>query len=93
MVQPNRPHMTVQCCTEKVRFACWITKPRIQTPIHSVWYLLLFLANNGYINVCLYYVTYTSPILSSVHYITWCIYNLKSQQDPKTHFTVAVLTV
>jgi len=31
MVEPDRPHMTVQCCTEKVLFACWFTKPRIQT--------------------------------------------------------------
>ena len=75
-----------------MRFACRVTKPRIQTHIHSVWYLLLFLANSDYMNVpllCYMYIAWL--VISMLHMV--CIYNLKNQQDPKTYFTVAVLAV
>ena len=37
MVVPGRPHMTVQCSADKMRFACRVTKARIQTHIVMVF--------------------------------------------------------
>jgi hypothetical protein len=41
MVETDRSQMTIKCCVEKMHFACWITKARIQTHIHNIQYLFL----------------------------------------------------
>jgi len=31
MVQPDRPHMTMQWCIDEMGITCWITQAKIQT--------------------------------------------------------------
>jgi hypothetical protein len=35
MVEQDRPQMATYYSTEKMRFACWITKARIQTTVST----------------------------------------------------------
>jgi len=36
MVEADRPYVTIQCCVEKIRFGCGITKARIQRLTHNI---------------------------------------------------------
>jgi len=36
MVEADRPYVTIQCCAEKMRFECRITKARIQRHTRNI---------------------------------------------------------
>ena len=36
IVEPDRPQMTIQYGAVKMRFACWITRARMQTHTHTI---------------------------------------------------------
>jgi hypothetical protein len=47
----------------RLRFACWITKARLQTHTENILYLMLLHGNYGYVNAPQCYVIRTSPPL------------------------------
>ena len=44
MVPPHKPHVTIQCCVKKMRFACRITKRRAQAHTNNISCLLLHIS-------------------------------------------------
>jgi hypothetical protein len=87
VVEPDWIHMirVMQCCAEKMRFACRITKAGIQTHTQNgiMIILLLLLSNGGYTRRNL-----NIPLLSYVHKWTQIEYQNKhcniDQKDERT---------
>ena len=63
MILPDRPHRTIYYGAENMRFACRITKARIQTYTQNMQYLSFLCCNNGYANVPQCYVLRTLPVV------------------------------
>jgi len=69
-VERARPQMIIKYYAEKIRFACRITKLRIQTHNHNMQYILLFHGNNGFTNALQCYFMRLAHFLRAIRQLS-----------------------